>query len=105
MPVDPYGYQDQIADQFYQDDYRPWWYDLGIEAIRRGAETAQVIGSGYPQFPDYPLPVPPSPVPLPVPIPGVTPTPQPAGGIQLSTNTLMLLVGGVLLFMLGKRGR
>lgn len=104
MPVDPYGYQ--IADQFYQgDDYRPYWYDLGVEAIRRGAETAQIIGSGYPQYPNYPLPTPPPPLPLPTPAPGVTPTPQSAGGIQLSQTTLMLIVGGFLLFTLGKRGR
>jgi hypothetical protein len=79
------------------EDYRPYWYDLGIEAIRRGAETAQVIGAGG-------WPPRQQPAPLPAPLPYPVQQQQPSGaGIQLSTNTLMLLVGGFLLFTLGQR--
>ena len=103
-------YEGPYSPEYYElpyrdEDYQPWWYDWGIEAIRRGAETAQVIGSGWPTYPTYPTPVPaPPPVPPPSPGPGVAPQP-PGQGIQLSTTTLMLIVGGFLLFTLGKRGR
>lgn len=100
-PYSPEYYELPYRD----DDYQPWWYDWGIEAIRRGAETAQIIGSGWPTPPSIPIPQP-QPGPQPTPQPGVTPQQQPPGqGIQLSTTTLMLIVGGFLLFTLGKRGR
>lgn len=118
MPVDPYGV-DPVADSYFMGDDP--WYAFSIDnLIRQGAQTAQVALGGYPPNTNvvysptyYPLPVPPdqSRVPLPgghgpVP-PPVTPAPEAPrpGGIQLSTNTLMLLVGGFLLFTLGKRGR
>ncbi len=124
---DPYGsggYYDTVyADQYfypnYQDDSPSWW-DLAQQAISQGAQTAQIIGAGYPpgstivyapQYPGGPIvptvQAPPPSGQYPMPLPGpVVSTPAPGGGVQLSNTTLMLLVGGVLLFMLGgKRGR
>lgn len=118
MPVDPFGF-DPVADSYFMGDDP--WYAFSIDnLIRQGAQTAQVALGGYPPNTNvvysptyYPLPAPPdqSRVPLPggpgpVP-PPVTPAPEAPRppGIQLSTNTLMLLVGGFLLFSLGKRGR
>ena len=76
MPVDPFGYgvepeyYDPVA--YYPDNsYRPYWYDLGVEAIRRGAETAQVIGSGWPSHP--------SPSPSPSPESATRPQGRPTG--------------------------
>lgn len=117
MPVDPFGYDyygglspDQggwVPD--YGDYGEPSWRDLISQAIREGAETAQVFGAGYPPGSvnvyapqtGYPT-IPPSPGVTPAPVP--TATPQGAG-IQLSTTTLMLIVGGFLLFSLGKSRR
>jgi hypothetical protein len=83
----------------------PWWVDTINRGIERAAQVATLEVAGYPPYPNYPLPTP-QPTPMPAPLPGVTPQPQsPGSGIQLSQTTLMLLVGGVLLFMLGKRGR
>jgi hypothetical protein len=98
------------ADQYYMpDNYEPPWLTLAREGIRRGAETAQIVASGYPSYPSYPTPTPqPAPMPAPAPGPGLQPTPAPAqsSGITLSPMTLMLLVGGFLLFTLGKsKGR
>lgn len=123
---DPYGtglYYDTVySDQYLYPNYGdegPSWWDLAQQAIREGAQTAQIIGAGYPpgstvvyapQYPGGPI-VPtvqaPPPSPYPMPMPGQTvPTSAPGGGVQLSNTTLMLLVGGALLFMLGgKRGR
>lgn len=116
MPVDPFGYDyygglspDQggwVPD--YGDYNEPSWRDLISQAIREGAETAQVFGAGYPPGSvnvyapqsSYPT-VPPAPGAQPIP----TVAPQPSGGIQLSTTTLMLIVGGFLLFSLGKSRR
>ncbi len=119
MPVDPYGYE-VVADSYFMGD-DPWYAFSLDNLIRQGAQTAQVALGGYPPNTNvvysptyYPLPTPPTPQPSPVPLPGAplpSPTapppeaPRPPGGIQLSTNTLMLLVGGFLLFSLGKRGR
>jgi hypothetical protein len=111
-----------VADTYYMPyDDQPYyglpydpWYGFSIdELIRQGAQTAQIIGAGYPPgstnvyAPQYPAQQS-SPYPMPLP----TPTPatalgqaQSSGGVQLSTTTLMLLVGGFLLFTLGKRGR
>lgn len=74
----------------------PWWADTINRAIERAAQVATVQTAGYPQIPPFPTP---APLPLPV-----STTQQPrTDGIQLSQTTLMLLVGGVLLFMLGGR--
>lgn len=76
----------------------PWYVDTINRAIERAAQVATVDVGGYP-YPNYPLPPPLQPYPP----QGVAP--QPSGGIQLSQTTLMLIVGGFLLFTLGKRGR
>lgn len=102
-PYSPEYYDQVIADQYRDDPYRPFWYDLGIEIVRRGAETAQIASAGWPSYPQIPQP-PPTPQPYPQPSPGAQP-PQDKDSVKLSNTTLMLLVGGVLLFMLGKRGR
>lgn len=129
MPVDPYG-TGVFADYYgYDSSYdQPSWWDLTRDAIREAAETAQIVAQGYPpgstivyapQYPGgpsvpvvqppqeqphpyYPLPLPPM-----GPGPGPAPAPSQGGaGINLSNTTLMLLVGGFLLFSLGsKRGR
>src|SRR5262245_66225637 len=80
---------------------QPWWIDTINRGIERAAQVATIEAGGYPPYPQYPQY--PSPAPAPYPMPGVAP--QPREGIQLSQTTLMLFVGGVLLFMLGKRGR
>ena len=83
----------------------PWYVDSINRAIERAAQVATLEVAGYPPYPSYPTPSPqPQPYPLPVPTPGATPQPQ-REGIQLSQTTLMLIVGGFLLFTLGKRGR
>jgi len=76
----------------------PPWLDTINRAIERASQVATIEVGGYPPYPSYPSPSPGS-----YPPQGVAPHPQ--GGIQLSTNTLMLIVGGFLLFTLGKRGR
>jgi hypothetical protein len=79
----------------------PWWVDTINRGIERAAQVATVHSAGYPQYPNFPLPPPPSPT-----LPPVGTIQQPrTDGIQLSQTTLMLLVGGVLLFMLGSRRR
>jgi hypothetical protein len=83
----------------------PYWIDTINRGIERAAQVATVAVGGYPSYPNYPAQAPqPVPMPMPAPAPGVQPQ-QAGSGIQLSQTTLMLLVGGVLLFMLGKRGR
>lgn len=80
----------------------PWWVDTINRGIERAAQVASLEAAGYPPYPEYPTPSP-RPVPLPAPVGTV---PQQREGIQLSQTTLMLLVGGALLFMLGgRRGR
>jgi hypothetical protein len=81
----------------------PWYVDTINRAIERASQVATIDVGGYPPYPNYPTPQP-APYPSPLP-PGMAPQTQPSGGIQLSTNTLMLIVGGFLLFTLGKRGR
>lgn len=127
MPVDPYGggyYYDTIyADENYPPPPGgggPSILDVIAQGIHEGAQTAQVIGSGYPPgstivySPQYPQGQIVAPPPAPYCGPGgcggaalvPVPTPAPGGGVNLSNTTLMLLVGGVLLFILGsKRGR
>ncbi len=84
-----------------QDYSQPWYVDTINRAIERAAQVATVQSAGYPPYPQFPAPSP-APMPLPYPaLPGVQQ--QPREGIQLSQTTLMLLVGGVLLFMLGGR--
>jgi hypothetical protein len=80
----------------------PYWWDTVNRAIERAAQVATVATAGYPQYPSYPAP---SPQITQYPT-GQAPTVQaPSGSIQLSNTTLMLIVGGALLFILGKRGR
>jgi hypothetical protein len=82
------------------------------------AQQAYIYGElGYPPTPpgstniyapQYPQQTPPMTVPQLYPSTPTTPAvaPTQGAGIQLSTTTLMLIVGGVLLFMLGtKKGR
>jgi hypothetical protein len=82
----------------------PWWIDTINRGIERAAQVATLEVAGYPPYPSYPTRPTPQPMPMPMAAPGVAPQ-GPGSGIQLSQTTLMLLVGGVLLFMLGKRGR
>lgn len=84
----------------------PYWWDTINRAIERAAQVATIEVGGYPPYPQYPAQTP-IPMQVPAPMPGVAPQTQTGvgGNIQLSNTTLMLLVGGVLLFMLGKRGR
>lgn len=71
----------------------PWYVDTINRAIERAAQVATIEAGGYPPYPT-------SPGPTPLPSPGGHPQRE---GIQLSQTTLMLVVGGVLLFMLGRR--
>ena len=74
----------------------PWWVDTINRGIERAAQVASIDVGGYPPYPQFPAPQPVS-----HPEQGIAP--QPHEGIQLSQTTLMLIVGGVLLFMLGRR--
>jgi hypothetical protein len=106
VPVDePSGSRAPTATTNAPSYETPWYVDSINRAIERAAQVATIEAGGYPPYPNYPLPTPP-PVPQPAPMlaPGVQP--QASGsGIQLSQTTLMLIVGGFLLFTLGKRGR
>lgn len=73
----------------------PWWVDTINRGIERAAQVATIEAGGYPPYPEYPTP-------SPTPYPGPFPQPH-GGGVTLSTTTLMLLVGGFLLFSLGQR--
>ena len=104
--VGPYSPEYYEAASYGQSYETPYWIDTINRGIERAAQVATVAVGGYPPYPQYPV-ASPQPMPLPTPLaaPGVAPRP-PGQGITLSTNTLMLLVGGVLLFMLGsKKGR
>jgi hypothetical protein len=113
MPVDPFGqYQSPDEGIWYGDGYDsgPSWMDLIGQGIDRAAQAYAIGEAGYPA---YPLPYPQQQQ-QPMTVPQLytsTPTtpvvaPTQGAGIQLSTTTLMLIVGGVLLFMLGtKKGR
>lgn len=81
----------------------PWYVDSINRAIERAAQVATLEVAGYPPYPTFPTPSP-RPMPVPAPAPGVQPA-QPSGGVQLSNMTLMLLVGGALLFFAGKQKR
>lgn len=111
---DPYGYDPAFntpsgGGYSYPgeyDDMNPW---LGIlsQGISAAQDVARVAVGGYPPQDIYaPVYAPQYPA-----QPGQPMTPAQMaqaphpGGIQISTTTLMLFVGGVLLFMLGKRGR
>jgi hypothetical protein len=107
-PYSPEAYGEYYELPYNDQYYEPPWVTIAREGIRRGAETAQIVASGYPSYPNYPTPTPqPIPTPMPAPTPGpgqqTQPTPAPSGGISLSPMTLMLLVGGFLLFTLGKK--
>ena len=115
MPVDPFGY-----DNSY-DSYRPSYEPLSVvDLISQGIEVAGDVARGawgdyrYPDDPRYRpnVTVYPQPAPGPAPQPGPAPTPtlqpgtQPKDSVTFSNTTLMLLVGGALLFFLGtKKGR
>jgi hypothetical protein len=121
MPVDPFGqYTPDYGGGYsepggysYPGDYggSPDLYDIISQGIHEGAQTAQVIGSGYPPGSNVSIQYPQQPSPHVFPQlypqePGVRPFPQPPGaGIQLSTTTLMLLAGAFLLFSFGKSKR
>jgi len=79
----------------------PWW----SASINRGIDTIGSIFSHSPYIsPDDPrYRQQQSRTAYPQPQPSPQPDPSRNSGIQLSTQTLMLLVGGVLLFMLGSR--
>jgi hypothetical protein len=115
---DVFGYEPTYHspdEGIWYPDYNqsPSLYDLISQGISRGADVAQIAVGGYPPntnitySPSYQYPQQqPQAAPLPQLMPGTTPQTQtPGAGIQLSTTTLMLIVGGVLLFTLGKRGR
>lgn len=105
VPVDESPSRQPTATTNQGPSYEtPWYVDSINRAIERAAQVATVNAAGYPPYPTFPSPSPaPVPMPMPVPSPGVQQ--QSSGGIQLSQTTLMLIVGGFLLFTLGKRGR
>lgn len=105
VPVDE-SRPTQSREPTYAPSYEtPWYVDSINRAIERAAQVATIEVGGYPPYPSYPLPTP-APIPQPVPMPAPGVQPQASGsGIQLSQTTLMLIVGGFLLFTLGKRGR
>jgi hypothetical protein len=83
----------------------PWYVDTINRAIERAAQVATLEVAGYPPYPTFPAPT-----------PQTTPLPQGQAqqqvgaqpnrdSVTFSNTTLMLLVGGFLLFTLGKRGR
>jgi len=100
MPVDPFGSNYETVS-FRPSYEEPWYVDTINRAIERAAQVATIEVGGYPPYPSFPASTP-QPAPYPMPVGTV---PQPREGIQLSQTTLMLLVGGVLLFMLGGRRR
>jgi len=105
VPVDEQPRSSRTPEATTQSYETPWWVDTINRGIERAAQVATLEVAGYPPYPTFPTPAPqPTPMPVPMPAPGVQPQ-SPGSGIQLSQTTLMLLVGGVLLFMLGKRGR
>lgn len=97
VPLDPSPTISRAPAQSYEI---PWWGDTINRAIERAAQVVTVQTAGYPPYPQMPVS---APTPMPYPPLGVQPQAQPREGIQLSQTTLMLLVGGVLLFMLGGR--
>lgn len=90
----------------YDDNLDNPWLGIVSQGIGAAQDVARIAVGGYPPQDIYaPIYAPQYPAQPPVigaqrSMPGPT-----TGGIQLSTTTLMLIVGGVLLFMLGKRGR
>lgn len=114
LPVADYGYG-YPPPPGYSDEMT--WVDLVSQGIGAARDVARVAVGGYPPQDIYaPIYAPQYPAQT---DPRQTPTPgeqsqaiaqaqaQRSGvGFQISTPTLMLVVGGVLLFMLGqKRGR
>jgi hypothetical protein len=108
VPVDESPSRQPTSARSYEE---PWYVDTINRAIERAAQVATLEVAGYPPYPPGVTPQPlcgPSGC-----APGVTPQPGPSvqpqqsagSGIQLSQTTLMLIVGGFLLFTLGKRGR
>lgn len=120
---DPYGYPNYpINDVYFETSdgriYAPGyddrsWIDLISEGIGAAQDVARVAVGGYPPQDIYaPIYAPQYPAQQQPQAPAPMPTQQAQGsggggvGFSISTPTLMLFVGGALLFMLGsKRGR
>jgi hypothetical protein len=88
------------------ETYETPWYVNTINKAIDAATSAYVLGErGYPTYPtpNVQQPIQTINPQTGLPIPQVAP--QQGAGINLSNTTLMLIVGGALLFMLGKRGR
>lgn len=93
------------APQIETDPWNPWQVLIsqGIEAAR---DVARIHEGGYPPgstivySPTTQLPGQPQ---TGLPVPGAGQQPGAGPGVQVSQTTLMLIVGGVLLFMLGGR--
>jgi len=116
---DPYGTYGDSGD-YYSPDLGVWYPDYPdsgpsvTDLISQGIYAGQVIGAGYPPgsnvtyAPSYSSGGGGAQQTMPYPQlmqPQTQARPQ-TQGIQLSNTTLMLLVGGALLFMLGtKKGR
>ncbi len=109
IPI-PYSY-DPSSGVWYDEDGGIDWGGLFSQGIDRAAQTAQIIERGYPPgsvvyAPSYPtIPGTPGAVPAPAPYPAPAALPPQGAGIQLSTMTLMLIGGAILLFSLGKSRR
>lgn len=101
VPLDPYPSPAPAPSRLPAAYEQPWYVDTINRAIERAAQVATVQVAGYPPMPTFPA----APTVAPMPYPVQQQTQQSGAGIQLSTNTLMLIVGGFLLFSLGKRGR
>jgi len=81
------------------------WMDLFSQGIQTAGQVAAINAAGYPPQGIYAPNIQygqPYPYGQPVIQQPLQPV-APAGSLQLSNTTLMLIVGGVLLFMLGKR--
>lgn len=108
VPVDESPSRQPTATTNQGPSYEtPPWIDTINRAIERAAQVATVEVGGYPPYPSYPsYPGYPTSTQtrypyLQLPLGGQSTLP----GVNLSNTTLMLIVGGALLFMLGKRGR
>lgn len=105
MPVDPWGYEE---DRYFRSQgptpvmFEDPWQTLISQSIEAARQVASIHEGGYP--PGSTVVYSPT-----TQLPGQPQTTQLSSqggspqGIQLSQTTLMLLVGGVLLFMLGGR--
>jgi hypothetical protein len=89
----------------------PNWWDLASQGIDQAAQTAQIIGAGYPPGSNVSIQYPqqqPALAVMPQLYPQTTPTvtAQPKTGVlNLSTNELLILGLIGFAFIFGKRGR